>query len=111
MRELDEKWENDRYEEPIKDYDLDLMGVSAKEKKVKTPTKRGSSRSKTVKAKIVNANCVNVRKEPDKEGDNVLTTVDIGTEVEIVGKEGDFYKVQFEDVRIGYILKDFCQEV
>ena len=53
---------------------------------------------------------VNFRSEPSSDGgeDTVIDELSEGTEVTILGKEGDFYKVQVDDV-VGYIHSDYIE--
>lgn len=53
---------------------------------------------------------VKFRTEPDADNgdDNVIDELDEGTEVIVLGKEGDFYKVQLDDI-VGYIHSDYIE--
>ncbi len=53
---------------------------------------------------------VNFRSEPDTEGgdDTVIDELSEGTEVTILGREGEFFKVQIDDV-VGYIHSDYIE--
>lgn len=53
---------------------------------------------------------VRFRSEPDADNgeDNVIDELDEGTELIILGREGDFYKVQVDDV-VGYVHSDYVE--
>ena len=53
---------------------------------------------------------VKFRAEPDADNgdDNVIDELDEGTEVTILGQEGDFYEVQVGD-QTGYIHSDYVE--
>ena len=52
---------------------------------------------------------LNIRPSADTTG-RPLTTVKNGTELTILGEEGDFYRVQLADGTIGYASMDYVSE-
>lgn len=52
---------------------------------------------------VINCGFLNVREKPNSRS-VVLRRIPIGTEVEILGEDGDFYKIQN-----GFIMKDFIK--
>ena len=101
-------------EESVKDYDLELMtNKEVKEEKedVMSPTEKETTVPEPVKGKISKELFVNIRRDPSMNNDP-MDVLEKGDEVEIIGEIGDFYKVRFKNgSRIGYVLKELCEEV
>lgn len=72
-------------------------------------TEETKTEPKTVNGVVHGASLVNVRKEPKKEDGNVVDRLREGDKVEIVGKEDEFYKINYGR-RVGYISCEFCKE-
>ena len=69
-----------------------------------------------VNVTIVNAKTVeittetlNLRKEPTTDSD-IVALISIGDECEVLGEEGDWYKVKYEDYT-GYISKEYAKVI
>lgn len=86
-------------------YDSERDGVPFPEKEEKTE-------SATVKGVVCNAINVNVRTQPRKDS-KVVCVLRSGTEVEILGKMPNFYKISVMDFpgRELYISSKYCKEV
>ena len=52
---------------------------------------------------VINCGFLNVREKPNSRS-IVLRRIPVGTEVEILGEDGDFYKIQN-----GFVMKDFIK--
>jgi len=50
-----------------------------------------------------------VRSEPNIAPDNTLETLTQGASLEIIGLEGSWYRVRFQDGRVGYINNNHCK--
>ena len=59
----------------------------------------------SVKGKTTGSSTVNIRKKPDKNSGKV-TKAKVGTYVEILGTEGDYYQIVING-KEGYVQKDF----
>jgi len=56
----------------------------------------------------VDATSLNVREEPSKDADKVTSLKD-GTRVEVLDKEGEWYKIRYgENVR-GYVMAEYIK--
>lgn len=78
------------------------------------PEKEGKTESETVKGGVVcNAKFVRVRSAPKIHPDNVVTRVPEGTEVKILEKLPNFYRISlsgYHDKKL-YISSSFVKEV
>lgn len=56
----------------------------------------------------VNATSLNVRKEPSKDADKVTSLKD-GTRVEVLDKDGDWYKIRYGEDVTGYVMTEYIK--
>lgn len=70
-----------------------------------TPVKKPSRSTKKVptKGKVVNCELLNVREEASTKA-NVVKLIEAGTEIDILGEEGKFYKIAD-----GFVMKSFIE--
>lgn len=104
MRDEKDYMSSGSYEDPK------IESVDSESKKVMTPTERGSNGPRTVDGITCNSPKVRVRKRPSLSAD-VLTILEKGTEVKILNKDGDFYRVRFNTNELGYIHQDYCEKI
>lgn len=86
------------------------------EERVERP--RSSSRRRTSddtekkkRVKIINTKLLNVRSTPEDEGTkNIIGQLKAGETVEVVKREGDYYKIPYKKGH-AYIHSKFCEEV
>lgn len=72
-----------------------------------SPVNEETMEPKTKKGIIANSSLVNVRNRPSMNGERI-TTLDRGTQVQIVEKVGKFYKIKFGDQKYGFVHSNFC---
>ncbi len=102
----DKKTGNKETKETIKKED-------SNKKKQEDTNKKPTQNNQTNK-KYITTESLNLRQEPSIDQDNIISTVDLGTNVEAleeVEKDGSIWvKIKYQD-NTGYVIKDFLQEV
>lgn len=102
----DKKTDNKETKETIKKED-------SNKKKQEDTNKKPTQNNQTNK-KYITTESLNLRQEPSTDQDNIISTVDLGTNVEAleeVEKNGNIWvKIKYQD-NTGYVIKDFLQEV
>ena len=102
----DKKTDNKETKETIKKED-------SNKKKQEDTNKKPTQNNQTNK-KYITTESLNLRQEPSIDQDNIISTVDLGTNVEAleeVEKNGSIWvKIKYQD-NTGYVIKDFLQEV
>lgn len=102
----DKKADNKETKETIKKED-------SNKKKQEDTNKKPTQNNQTNK-KYITTESLNLRQEPSIDQDNIISTVDLGTNVEAleeVEKNGSIWvKIKYQD-NTGYVIKDFLQEV
>lgn len=80
-------------------------------KRTDLPTYEEKMESETRKGIIKGARLINVRKKADSAMP-VVTVLNEGDEVVILGEEDNYYKVRTKDKDkfLGYVLKKYCKE-
>lgn len=56
----------------------------------------------------ITVDTVRVRKAPTTDS-NILRNLDLGDEVEVVSKEGDWYQIKYDDGKEGYIYAEYVE--
>lgn len=57
---------------------------------------------------VYNASSLRLREKPDKTS-KILTLLSEGAVYEVVGSEGDYYKIQIDDDMTGYVAKEYIK--
>lgn len=98
-----------RYDDLYYGMDNSLPSERAAKKTVRSSTRRKSTEPETENGIIFNAVCVKVREIPDP-GAKVIGHANAKEKVEILDKEGQYYKVRLSSGDVGYILSKFCEK-
>lgn len=86
--------------EPVVEVETEEAVVEIEETVVKKPR---STKKTSKKGKVVNCSLLNVR-ENSSVAAKVIRCIPTGTEVEILGEEGDFYKIAD-----GFVMKSYIE--
>lgn len=99
------------YDENLYDEDLKQVEelVEKENEEIETQDVQESTEPETVNGIVCNHPLVNVRKGPSKEHESI-TTLKEGTAVEILERDGDFYKIKYDGKKVGYIHSDYCRK-
>lgn len=74
-----------------------------------SPVYEETMEPKTRKGIIVNSTTVNLRTEPSTNS-NIVAILARGDKIQILEQNGEFYKVQTSENKIGFIHSNFCKE-
>lgn len=63
-----------------------------------------------MKGVVTNVMLVNIRERPDGKSRSI-GTLNHGDEVNILERDGEFWKIRTRDGLVGFLLENFCREV
>lgn len=108
MASVNKKKEAPIMNEPVLDQDFEKVDIEVEEapKKVEKPVE--SKKAKKVIGTVVGCGILNVRAAANASA-TILTQIPASTMVDILGEEGDFYKVSVNGLE-GYTMKQFIKK-